>query len=403
MKKLLSIILSIFIAACLCGCENIDLDSLYSDLLNEFEDGLYLTEEFVEVRYEEYEVRNPQFSECFSALNSKQKQLYQKIYAISEEMPQGFVKLGENYDGAQNDVAIAYKAFLNDKAEVFWMPKSYILGSSNNSKYLAIAFEYSDEDSNNSYTVNKEKRNELKATLDAVCQKVMTETQKLKTEYEKEKYINDYLCDTVAYTESGKFVNTSYGALVEGSALCEGYSRAFKLLCNNAGIECSLIVGQSQGEGHMWNRVNIDKKLSYVDVTWNDRTEFKTYTYFNITEEQLLFDHTLAPLFSKLKEGNIRSTLFNFTYRDCSYTGNTFYEKNGRTLWQDYFNTAPQKIESASEKGETYTEFMFATDNIKNIFEKDPETFLINIQNKLISVTITGYTAERDTLIIFFE
>jgi hypothetical protein len=318
-------------------------------------------------------------------------------------MPQGFAKLGENYDGAQNDVAIAYKAFLNDKAEVFWMPKSYILGASNNSKNLAIAFEYSDEDSNNSYTVNKEKRNELKATLDAVCQKVMTETQKLKTEYEKEKYINDYLCDTVTYIESGKFVNTSYGALVEGAALCEGYSRAFKLLCNKAGIECSLIVGQSQGEGHMWNRVNIDKKLSYVDVTWNDRTEYKTYTYFNITEKQLLFDHTLAPLFSEIKESNIRSTLFNFTYRDCSYTGNTFYEKNGRLLWQDYFNTAPQKIESASEKGETYTEFMFATDNIKSIFEKDPETFLINIQNKLISATITGYIAERDTLIIFFE
>ena len=59
--------------------------------------------------------------------------------------------------------------------------------------------------------------------------------------------------------------------------VCEGYARAFKVLCDIVGIPNVLAVGNARfslyqrGEDHMWNEVQMDDSLWYgVDVTWND-------------------------------------------------------------------------------------------------------------------------------------
>lgn len=405
MKRFFSMVFGICLILTLVGCEHIDFNSVVSELYNKVQNELYEAEEIVEIKYEEYEIREPQFNACFAVLGSKQKNIYKLIYAISEEMPEGFVRLCDDYDNAVNDIAIAYNAFLNDNAGTFWMPKSYILGTSerNGVNKIAIAFDYESSKKKNSYTVNPEQRETMQKQLDEFCKKVTDKLSGMSSEYEKEKYINDIICDTVTYVDEGDFAHTAYGALIEGKALCEGYSRAFKLLCNKADIECDLIVGEAEGVGHMWNRVNIDKKLSFVDVTWNDRSDFRTYTYFNITEQQLLSDHTIAPLFTKLNGKDMRSILFNFTEKNCSYSGNTFYEKNNRVLWNDYNYSAARTIEDVYNKGERYAEFMFATENIQSVFKENPEEFIVKIQKQLSNVFINGYSNERDTLILFFE
>lgn len=61
--------------------------------------------------------------------------------------------------------------------------------------------------------------------------------------------------------------------------VCEGYARAFKVLCDKLSIPCMLATGNAkndqsdQGEAHMWNEVQMDDNNWYaVDVTWNDPT-----------------------------------------------------------------------------------------------------------------------------------
>ena len=76
-------------------------------------------------------------------------------------------------------------------------------------------------------------------------------------------------------------VNTAYGALVEGKAMCGGYARAFKVVMDALDIPCVLIQGTACSsiapsgmtagmEAHMWNAVNIDGLWYGVDVTYND-------------------------------------------------------------------------------------------------------------------------------------
>ena len=58
--------------------------------------------------------------------------------------------------------------------------------------------------------------------------------------------------------------------------MCDGYAKAFKLLCDRFGIPCVIVAGravQSSGsEAHAWNYVQMEDGNWYaVDVTWNDK------------------------------------------------------------------------------------------------------------------------------------
>ena len=50
------------------------------------------------------------------------------------------------------------------------------------------------------------------------------------------------------------------GVFMTGYAVCDGFSKAFSLLCNMEGIDALRIVGTVNGEGHAWNKVEIDNK-----------------------------------------------------------------------------------------------------------------------------------------------
>lgn len=84
--------------------------------------------------------------------------------------------------------------------------------------------------------------------------------------------VNDYLCDIVVYPDKEPYANeshTAWSAFKYGSAVCDGYSRAAKLLLNEFGIECDIVIGDAGG-GHAWNLVKLDGNWYQMDVTWND-------------------------------------------------------------------------------------------------------------------------------------
>ena len=68
----------------------------------------------------------------------------------------------------------------------------------------------------------------------------------------------------------------SESVLKKGSAICDGYSRLFKTLCDYAGINAEIIHGYVRagrasrrfGCNHTWNAVMIDNKWELLDVTW---------------------------------------------------------------------------------------------------------------------------------------
>lgn len=86
--------------------------------------------------------------------------------------------------------------------------------------------------------------------------------------------LNAYLRDKTNYDYS--YADISYtvkGILYNKKAVCAGYAKFFKSVCDNLGISCKYISGTvDNGENvgsHAWNRVKIGNTWYYIDTCWN--------------------------------------------------------------------------------------------------------------------------------------
>ena len=118
--------------------------------------------------------------------------------------------------------------------------------------------------------------------------------------FEAELCLHDSICANCVYGE-GSWPNDAYGALVEGRAVCGGYTAAAKLLFDMAGLTSTVVSGTAKDrdgrESHIWNAVSLEDGWYYIDVTWDDPVsggavpDHVSRAYFNITEAELVKTH----------------------------------------------------------------------------------------------------------------
>ena len=109
------------------------------------------------------------------------------------------------------------------------------------------------------------------------------------SDYDIAKALHDYLvlnCEYDMRLYSGGMPSTAYtayGALVDHTAVCAGYAKAYELLMEAAGIPCEYVSGYATGN-HGWNVAEIDGEWYHVDTTWDDpipdREGYVRYNYF---------------------------------------------------------------------------------------------------------------------------
>ncbi len=120
----------------------------------------------------------------------------------------------------------------------------------------------------------------------AVFQKAVNKAlKKIKKYYggrskvKKLRAIVKYIALHCSYQQSS-YDQTAYAVFVKKKAVCAGYARAFKLLCDKMKIPCIVVSATYKGTGHEFNYVKIGKSWYYVDPTWCDRGKTVTYKYF---------------------------------------------------------------------------------------------------------------------------
>ena len=93
---------------------------------------------------------------------------------------------------------------------------------------------------------------------------------------------------------------TAYGALVNGSAVGEGFAMAYKALCDELGFNCSIVLGYLDGMIHAWNIVSIYGEYYHIDVSM---------CAFNGIETMFLkTDGDIEEAYSWDKENTVRCT-----------------------------------------------------------------------------------------------
>lgn len=152
----------------------------------------------------------------------------------------------------------------------------------------------------------------LPTTFEADCDayKVWTQAREIlstiitndMTDFEKAHMIYDYVISSITYDnamlEQMKLSSTALyrahfleGAILDKVAVCDGYSKAFELLCRIEGIDVITVYGRAGNVGHAWNKVYIDSAWRFVDATWGDRTisgenyNLLIHNYFLIGEQ----------------------------------------------------------------------------------------------------------------------
>lgn len=152
------------------------------------------------------------------------------------------------------------------------------------------------------YPVKKIK--EMVQNQDTKIKNIIKQTIKsTDSEFDKVKAIHDYIVLNTAYDwenfKKGQVPEasyTTYGLLMNGQAVCEGYAQTMQLLLKEAGIESHLVTGKANGGAHAWNLVKVDGKYYYVDSTWDDpvpnRAGEISYKYFLAPAAALKKDHS---------------------------------------------------------------------------------------------------------------
>ncbi len=162
----------------------------------------------------------------------------------------------------------------------------------------------------------KRQRAELEAVLseyEAACAGL--------SDYDAELYVHDKICESCVYSTSSAYADSAYGALVSGSALCQGYTKAFQLVMQRLGYVCLFV--SSEKMLHSWNLISLGGVYYQIDLTWDDSGDCVNYAYFNIDDERsAAFDHVYD-----MEEG--------LSYPACDSLALNYYILNGTYIGRE--------------------------------------------------------------------
>jgi len=195
------------------------------------------------------------------------------------------------YDGKNSisakEIETVIDAYRRDYVQHFWLDNTYQI-SYNSQSVVKIIF---------NYTMSGKELKAARAEFESEVKKILDGIDPSMNDFQKELYLHDTLVSRVIY-KFGAEARNSYGAIVKGEAVCEGYSEAFQYLLQRAGIRSLIITGlgaSSDGDiqPHAWNCVEIDGKFYHTDPTWNDSGDGGFHAYFNISDKTIKEDHAI--------------------------------------------------------------------------------------------------------------
>ena len=204
----------------------------------------------------------------------------------------------KNYDGLKKAVIEAYKQYetevdvrkynlyknadnvgikkvmtevINQTPYLFYTGQSFskiILVNTN--QITKIELTYSKAYIKSNGVVDKQKIAKTRTKINNAVKKTMKCVRPGMTHLEKAMVLHDYIISNTEYNDSSSRKNriSECGVFLEHKANCQGYSLAYGILMEKAGIPVDYVISDKMS--HMWNLIKIGGKWYNVDVTWDD-------------------------------------------------------------------------------------------------------------------------------------
>lgn len=177
-------------------------------------------------------------------------------------------------------------------------------------------------------------------------------------DFSKEKLVHDLFCRKISYDVNNVNAHTILGALIDKRAVCDGISKAAKLLFDSLEI-CSCVVSGSgcqngcETSNHQWNKVLINDAWSNLDITFDiscSKCGVIRYDYFNNSDLDFSLDH----------KTNGDSPI-------CTSSADSYYEKMGFCVKS--IDELEALLKASIVKKEVSTTFKFCNIDVKIVME----------------------------------
>ncbi len=259
----------------------------------------------------------------YNQMNKQQQKIYQSIkFGLESVLPSFEVQKTDNAEMSD----IFYKLRL-DCPDIFYAS--------------TFQFSYFEDSSmvrmKPLYLFDKNKIKEHQAAMRARIDKLVRVAKDM-TDFEKELYIHDFICENVTYDKLKKqYSHEILGPLGQGVGVCEGIAKAVKILCDELDLPCIVAISENNPDKqikyrHAWNVIKIDGAWYHLDATFDNSLSKKEarYDYFNLDDKSIFKDH--EPVVYAIPE--------------CS-TGDRFYYRERKlsfTKKEDIINRCLQAI-----------------------------------------------------------
>ena len=196
------------------------------------------------------------------------------------------------------------------------------------------------------------------------------------TDLEKVFYVHEWLVQNIAYdrehlSDDVQDDHNLRGALLEGTAVCDGYAKTYALTLRKLGITGVLVT--SKDIGHAWNMVELDGNWYQVDCTWDDPVDgsdqlgYCMHKHLLCTTEEMNTNHnddgddSVAFDLENLGTQNIVNLATDDTYENTWWKdkksaifpcgGDWYYASGERLFWRDDLGNCDSNLAHEDDSG----------------------------------------------------
>ncbi len=231
------------------------------------------------------------FYPYYGMLNESEQNVYSQVYANAVEKSSSFVPVSEI---SVSELVDVMEAVYSDHPELFYLSTKYGYIYTSDKTVAQITLSFNSLADNIAASKN---------SFNSAALLIINEAQDFSSDYEKEKYVHDAIAELTTYDENASLSQSAYSALVSGTSVCAGYSRAFQYIMTQLGIPTYFVSGTATGN-HAWNIVCLDGEYYNVDLTWDDQESGVIYNYFNLSDTDFSSTHTRTNLALNLPSCN---------------------------------------------------------------------------------------------------
>jgi len=288
-----------------------------------------------------------------------------------EVMDLGIPYSNDTYDLLQN----AFREVLDENPELFYVDWIYCDSWENNTlKQIGIQYSQDIKDAAGNIDTLKVDAYEVALSEALSCVKSgMSDVEKLLA-------LHDYLVINCTY-DYGNYLNgtipwdsyTAYGALVNKTAVCNGYALAMADLIKHIGLNGYVVASQN----HAWNLVYVDGNWYHIDTTWDDPVYYTVdddwnregsvrHEYFLVSDAELKTLDTSShgswwiqnDRYSTLPQATHSGAYPGYIFRDKAYETSTwYYQGNWYYVTGEYVSWYGGPVARSKIDGTGYKEF----------------------------------------------